>query len=112
MIDLAQRHGTDAGIVKAWIANSRHRRDWAAETVRAPCARQGQRPPARRVGVGLQGEHQLGEELPILATLAQLPELRMRLHDPAVPAAQARHPRAEPAADPLTAATAPTRSRF
>ena len=28
VLALAQRHGTDAGIVAAWVANSRHRKDW------------------------------------------------------------------------------------
>src|SRR5262249_25556038 len=32
---LAAAHGTDCGIVRAWTANSRHRRDWAARTIRA-----------------------------------------------------------------------------
>jgi UDPglucose 6-dehydrogenase len=41
---------------------------------------------------------------PALATLAQFPEVRFRLHDPAVPASAARHPRATEAADPLAAA--------
>jgi len=30
---LADAHGTDAGVVRAWIANSRHRRDWALQTL-------------------------------------------------------------------------------
>jgi len=34
VIRLAGESGTDAGVVKAWVANSRHRRDWAARTLR------------------------------------------------------------------------------
>ena len=31
---LAEAHGSDAGVVKAWRHNSRHRRDWAVRTIR------------------------------------------------------------------------------
>ena len=31
---LAAEHSTDASIVRAWTHNSRHRRDWAARTIR------------------------------------------------------------------------------
>src|SRR5262249_50792221 len=30
---LADLHGTDAGVVRAWIANSRHRKDWALKVL-------------------------------------------------------------------------------
>src|SRR6185295_14847149 len=34
VIRLAQATGSDAGVVRAWLANSRHRRDWAARTIK------------------------------------------------------------------------------
>src|SRR4029079_1307298 len=30
----AAKHHTDAGVVRAWVTTSRHRRDWAAQTIR------------------------------------------------------------------------------
>src|SRR6202165_2538943 len=35
VIRLAGEAGTDAGVVKAWMANSRHRRDWAARIAKS-----------------------------------------------------------------------------
>lgn len=34
IIGLADQNGTDAGVVRSWVANSRHRRQWAAEQLR------------------------------------------------------------------------------
>src|SRR5262249_6353631 len=42
---------------------------------------------------------------PSLATLAQMPEARLVLHDPVVPTSAAGHPRATGATEPLAAVT-------
>src|SRR5262249_25624486 len=34
IVRMAEENDTDAGVVKAWIDNSRHRRDWAAVELR------------------------------------------------------------------------------
>jgi UDPglucose 6-dehydrogenase len=102
---LAAAHGTDAGIVRAWIANSRHRRDWAARTIRSALLEA--RPDAIVAVWGLaykENTHSV-KNSPSLATIAQLPGARLRLHDPVVPASAATHPRAQGCGDPLEAAS-------
>jgi len=104
VIRLADEHGTDAGVVKAWIANSRHRRDWAARTIRAVLL--DRRPDAVVAVWGLaykENTHSV-KNSPSLATIAGLPGAALRLHDPVVPASAARHDRAVAAADALDAA--------
>jgi UDPglucose 6-dehydrogenase len=99
----ADRHGTDAGVVRSWIANSRHRRDWAARTIRA--ALLDAKPGATVAVWGLaykENTHSV-KNSPSLATLAQLPGTRLRLHDPLVPAAAAGHAAAVGAPDALAA---------
>jgi len=100
----AEEHGTDAGVVKAWVANSRHRRDWAARTIRSFVL--DDRPDAV-VGVwGLaykENTHSI-KNSPSLATIAQLAGTTLRLHDPVVPASAARHAKAVAASDALDAA--------
>ena len=34
VIRMSEEVGSDAGVVRAWVANSRHRRDWAARTIK------------------------------------------------------------------------------
>lgn len=103
IVRLSDRHHTDAGIVRAWIANSRHRRDWAVETIeRVLLCR---RPQAKIAIWGLaykENTHSI-KNSPSLATLRQLPHARLALHDPAVPASAAAHSHATAAATPLAA---------
>ncbi len=104
VLRLSEAHDTDGGVVSAWLTNSRHRRDWAAETLRREQASLGADPLVAVWGLAYKENTHSVKNSPSLATLAQFPELRLRLHDPVVPAEQAGHPRAEGAPDPLAAA--------
>lgn len=100
---LAAEHETDAGIVMAWIANSRHRRNWAARTIRAVLL--DGKPDARLAVWGLaykENTHSV-KNSPSLATIEQLPGVSLRLHDPVVPASAAAHDNAEGCKEPLDA---------
>lgn len=101
--DLADRHGTDAQVVRAWIANSRHRREWALRTVREWA------PPTRPgillgvLGLAYKQDTHSTKNSPSLATLAGLEPYRVRAFDPAVTVCPDFHPHIEAAADPLDA---------
>jgi len=83
--DFADRIGTDAGVVRAWLANSRHRRNWAATTIKKVLLNAS---PGASVAVwGLaykENTHSI-KNSPSLATIAQLPDTVLHLHDPEVP---------------------------
>jgi UDPglucose 6-dehydrogenase len=102
--NFADSHGTDAGVVRAWIANSRHRKTWAAKTIQEVLLATN---PGATVAVwGLaykENTHSI-KNSPSLATIAQLPETNFRLHDPLVPAAAVTHPHSERFGTPLAAA--------
>jgi UDPglucose 6-dehydrogenase len=104
VIRMAEAVGSDAGVVRAWVANSRHRRDWAARTIRRVLL---DADPGATVAVwGLaykENTHSV-KNSPALATLRQLPGTRLMLHDPVVPASAAGLDNAVGAADPLQAA--------
>lgn len=98
-------NGTDTRVVAAWKANSRHRRGWAARTVRSAVL--DQKPGATLAIWGLaykENTHSV-KNSPSLATMADLPGVPLRLHDPVVPVAAAGRPDAVGCADPLSAAT-------
>lgn len=103
VIRFAEHHATDAGVVRAWIANSRHRRDWAAETIRNAVLAKGGDPLLAVWGLAYKENTHSVKNSPSLATLSQIPEIRVRVHDPVVPAEKADHPRAEGARDPRAA---------
>lgn len=98
---LAAAHHTDVSVVKAWKSNSRHRRDWAARTIREVLL--DDKPDALVAVWGLaykENTHSI-KNSPSLATLAQIPQARVSLHDPVVPAGAAGRPGAASAEDPL-----------
>jgi UDPglucose 6-dehydrogenase len=101
---LADARGTDAGIVRAWLANSAHRRDWAARTIRDALL---DRKPGAVVAVwGLaykENTHSV-KNSPSLATIALLSDARLRVHDPVVPPSVVTHPHLVGCSDPLEAA--------
>jgi UDPglucose 6-dehydrogenase len=101
---LASEHRSDAGIVRAWLANSRHRRDWAARTIRAAVLDDNPEAVVAVWGLAYKENTHSVKNSPSLATIAQLPQARLRLHDPLVPADAAGHATAEGFATPLEAA--------
>ena len=104
VIRFADAHGTDAGVVKSWVANSRHRREWAARTIRSALLERAPQAVVAVWGLAYKENTHSVKNSPSLATIAQLPDVALRLHDPAVPAAAARHARAVAASTPLEAA--------
>ena len=101
---LAAANGTDASIVEAWVNNSRHRRNWAARTIRRALL---DRKPDATVAVwGLaykENTHSV-KNSPSLATISQLNPARIRAHDPVVPASAVGAANVEGFVDPLAAA--------
>jgi UDPglucose 6-dehydrogenase len=85
VVDIARECGAEAGVVHAWMANSRHRRDWCWRVLQDRVIRTN---PTARIGVlGLAyKEHTHStKNSPALALLARLRGMELRVHDPVVP---------------------------
>lgn len=102
VIGLADRHGTDACIVRAWIANSGHRKDWCFRMLKAEVL--DARPDARiaLLGLAYKEDTHSTKNAASLALLAQLDPAQVTAHDPVVRAVDAA-PGLRAAADPLDA---------
>ena len=84
VLSLSQRHATDAGVVSAWLANSRHRKDWAWRTLdKLVLSRQ---PEARIAVLGLayKEDTHSTKNSPALALLSRLKDLPVVVYDPVV----------------------------
>ena len=103
MVRLADGIGSDAGVVKAWIANSRHRKSWAADTIRKVILDKNPDATVAVWGLAYKENTASVKNSPSLATIAALPDARLVLHDPVVSASAVHHKRATAAADPLSA---------
>jgi UDPglucose 6-dehydrogenase len=100
----AEQFGTDAGVVKAWVDNSLHRRHWAANTIRSAVLRGNPNALIAVWGLAYKENTHSIKNSPSLATLSALSDVSLRVHDPVVPADATRHPTAKGAEDALQAA--------
>jgi UDPglucose 6-dehydrogenase len=101
---LSGQHGTDSGMIRAIVANSRHRKDWALRELNEALL---MTTPQARIGVlGLaykENTHSVKNSA-ALALIAQLTAWPVRAFDPAVPASAAQHPNLTAASNALEAA--------
>jgi UDPglucose 6-dehydrogenase len=104
IVRMAGETGSNAGVVEAWLANSKHRRDWAVKTIRSVLLDKQPDSTIAIWGLAYKENTHSVKNSPSLATIAQLPQTRLRLHDPVVPASAAGHAKAEGILDPLGAA--------
>ncbi len=88
----ADSHGTDAGIVQAWIANSRHRRDWTLRTLYRQTLSRTETPVIAVLGLAYKQDTHSTKNSPSLALLDHLKPFRVRVFDPVVPATAVLHP--------------------
>ena len=84
VIRIADEKNTDAGVVKAWLDNSRHRRDWAARAINKLLLQKNPQAVIAVWGLAYKENTHSVKNSPSLATIAQLGEARLRLHDPVV----------------------------
>jgi UDPglucose 6-dehydrogenase len=104
IVGFGSRHGTDTSVVQAFLGNSRRRRDWAASTLKSALLPGNPNPVVAVWGLAYKENTHSTKNSPALATISQLPGIRLRVHDPVVPASAAAHPQAEGCREPLEAA--------
>jgi UDPglucose 6-dehydrogenase len=81
---LAQRHGTDAGVVDAWLAGSSHRREWLLKTLHREVLARVERPVVAVWGLAYKPETHSTKNSPALRLLEALGAFPVRVHDPQV----------------------------
>lgn len=103
IVDIAKAHGTNSGVVDAWLANSRHRKEWCWGVLRDEVL--ARNPSARIAVLGLaykENTHST-KNSPALALLDHLHEQEVSVHDPIVAASVVPFARASD--DPIACAT-------
>jgi UDPglucose 6-dehydrogenase len=99
---LAETHGTDHGIVDAWLANSRHRKGWAWSVVNSRVLQRKPDATIAVLGLAYKENTRSTKNSPSLALLRELKGRTVRVHDPVVPADEAGIP-VEAAIDAMSA---------
>jgi UDPglucose 6-dehydrogenase len=100
---LAEKIDSDAGVVKAWISNSRHRKTWAARTLKRVLLNENPQAAVAVWGLAYKENTHSTKNSPSLATIAELPNTALRVHDPVVSASAARHSNVQGTSTPLDA---------
>jgi UDPglucose 6-dehydrogenase len=101
--ELANARGSDAGVVRAYIANSRHRRDWVLTQIHERVLARKSDPVVAVLGLAYKQDTSSTKNSPSLALLAALKPFAVRVFDPGVPPRPEFHPRLFGAASALEA---------
>jgi UDPglucose 6-dehydrogenase len=100
---LAQVHGTEAGVVAAWLRNSRYRRDWPLRQLQSRVLSRIADPAIGLLGVTYKENTHSIKNSPAVALIRELATCRLAVFDPAVRASAAWHSRMTLADDALAA---------
>ncbi len=105
VIKLAQATGSESGLIRSFLNNSSHRRNWALRTLHAKLL--AERPEAVVGVLGLAYKENTGStrNSPSLELIRHLALWQLKIYDPVVPASAAKHSRAIPCQSALEAAT-------
>jgi UDPglucose 6-dehydrogenase len=99
----ADQYGTDAGVVRAWIANSHHRRDWVLGVLYRDLLSTHAQPVIAVLGLAYKQDTHSVKNSPSIALLEHLKPFQVRVFDPVVPATAAGHPQCYGASTELEA---------
>ncbi len=95
VLDYSEKTGTHSDIVRAWLDNSAHNRDWAACALARLLKGYEETPSIAIWGLAYKENTHSIKNSPSLATLAQFPDVPFRAHDPAVAESDFNHPKAQ-----------------
>jgi UDPglucose 6-dehydrogenase len=84
VVSMANEFGTDDGVVDAWIANSRYRRDWALRVIHAEAISKIENPLIAVWGLAYKQDTTSTKNSPALALVDALAPFRIRAYDPQV----------------------------
>lgn len=103
VLSLSAKHKTDGGVVSAWLKNSHHRRNWAADTLRKVLLAENPNAQVAVWGLAYKENTHSVKNSPSLATLSQLPNVSFTVHDPVVAVDAVKHAHVKGAESALAA---------
>ena len=104
VLRLAQEIGSDAGVIEAFVRNSRHRRDWVLRTLHSEVLEVKPRKVLGVLGLAYKENTHSVKNSPSLALIKHLQHCPLRVYDPAVSSQAAKHPAITGCASALEAA--------
>ena len=81
---MADRHGTDAGVVRAYLANSQYRKDWVLRTLYEKVLRHVKKPVLGVLGLSYKADTHSIKNSPSVTLIQHLKPYSIRVFDPVV----------------------------
>ncbi|HXF54884.1 MAG TPA: nucleotide sugar dehydrogenase [Hyphomicrobiaceae bacterium] len=104
VVSLSGEHGTEAGIIRAIVANGRHRRDWPLRTLHAELLARAPDAEIAVLGLAYKENTDSVKNAPAVDLIRHLTRWPLRVYDPVVPVSAAPHPSVIAARSALDAA--------
>jgi UDPglucose 6-dehydrogenase len=104
VLRLAGETGSEAGLIRSFVENSRHRKDWVLRTLHREVFARNPEATISILGLAYKENTHSTKNSPSLALIRHLAPWRLRVYDPVVPAQAANHPRATGCGSALEAA--------
>lgn len=82
--NFADKYGTDAGVVRAWLANSLHRKNWAVKTIKKALLDLNPLATVAVWGLAYKENTHSTKNSAAIATISNLSNLQFRVFDPIV----------------------------
>jgi len=98
------QYGTDVGVVRAWIKNSQHRKDWVLRTLYESVLNKSDDPVIAILGLAYKQDTHSIKNSPSIALLENLNPFAVRIFDPCVKASVISNPQAYGADSEIDAA--------
>lgn len=103
VIRLAFERGTDAGVIRAFVENSAHRKRWAARVLRHNILSKIDSPVVAVWGLAYKENTHSVKNSPSVETITEFEDIHFCVHDPVVSAENVKHPRLREATSALDA---------
>ncbi len=84
VLELSEQHGTDTGMVSAWVKNSQYRRDWVLKILHRELFSKNQNPTIAVLGLSYKENTHSIKNSPSLALLKHLTSFNVQVYDPVV----------------------------
>ena len=104
VLRFSEEYGTEAGLIRAFVANSQHRRDWVLRVLHEAVLAQKPNAALGILGLAYKENTHSTKNSPSIALIRELGPWQLRVFDPVVSASEAPHPRTTGAASALDTA--------
>jgi UDPglucose 6-dehydrogenase len=105
VLHLAAETGSEAGLIRSFVANSRRRKDWVLRTLHREVFARNPDATIAVLGLAYKENTHSTKNSPSVALIQHLAPWRVRVHDPVVSAQAVKHPRMTGCGSALDAAS-------